>query len=174
MRKIVILVIFIFFTGTPAFAKRYTAPKGKQIYSTNGKFFINIDPKYNKIEVYLSSSKNVLRWTLNKKIRFQRYFISNDGKRIFIVKGRFCNKNELNAEAVSIYTKSGLKKSFSYSQLSIPRKSRYGDNGPEEPYWRVWRDEAITVKNERIVISVVGKEKQMIDMTSASLYLISR
>ncbi|MFC2140158.1 hypothetical protein ACFLQ1_00390 [Candidatus Auribacterota bacterium] len=173
MRKIVILIICSFFIGTSASAKRYTAPEGEQIYSENGKFFINIDPNYNRIEVFLSAAKNVLLWTLNKKIGFHRYFISNDGKRIFIIKEKFCKKNKLNAEAVSIYTENGLEKSFSYSQLSIPRKSRSDDNGPKGSHWRVWRNEDITIENDHIVISVIGKEKQIIDMTSGSIYLIS-
>jgi len=171
MRKLLIIIIFNFFILSPATAERYTAPKGEQIYSSNAKFFINIDPQYNRIEVFSASNKNTLLWTLNKKIGFHRYFISNDGERIFIVKERFLKANDLNAEAVSIYTKNGLEKSFSYSQLSKPRRSRKGDTGPEESYWRVWRDEPVIVENNQIIISVFGKEKKIIDMSSNNIYL---
>lgn len=166
MKTFVLSFVFIA-TQMPAWATSYAPPERQVIQSPDGRFELIVDPK-SKIHSVRSTKTRKTLWDFKRTVWHDSWFVSPDGRRVVVVRWRFCKTDELDAPAVEIYHQGRLERTFSYRTISKPRRLRFNEVGPIGSFWRVWRADTWQ-KGSRVYIETAGRGVRQIDTTDGKL-----
>jgi len=148
-----ICIFILSFIVSSAFATKFAEPVATHIFSSNKKFFIDFKPEANVqkvVKVYPHQTKNI--WSFSYPVAVDDVlFLSNNGKRVYVVRSKYVKIEDLNKPAVFIFNSKGLKKTYSYREISIPRKYYPNEMGPIGDFWRIWREQG-TLQQGSLVI----------------------
>jgi len=160
-----ISIFILSFMVSIAFATKFAEPKEAQIFSSNKKYYIDFKPEAHVlkvVKVYKHPTKDI--WSFSYPVGMDDLlFLSNNGKRAYVVRAKYVKTEELNKPAVFIFDSKGLQKTYSYREISIPRKYHNNEMGPIVDFWRIWRGNVSTDKGY-LVIPTEGKGVKRINM----------
>lgn len=145
IQKILSLLIIGFLFIPVANATKFAAPSPEKIYSRNKYFYIQTNPGESKNAVMrIKNRKPETLWTFSYPAEpLDSLFITNNGKRVYVVRGKYVKTSDFNQPAVYVFSKEGLIAKHSYLELTTPRKYRPHEAGPIGDFWRVWRDDVV-------------------------------
>jgi hypothetical protein len=150
-----------------AMATSFSERVDHDVTSANGKFILHVSAKDGNHEVTGEFGSNK-GWKFSNHVAFQSFFVSDDGESVALVDWALCKADELDQPAVVIYTREGARRTFSYRELSIPRKRNEDEVGPVGDFWRVWRGDA-SLNGNLLTIHGEGREPSVIDLQAAKL-----
>lgn len=150
-------------------ATSYADPKSETIESANGKYTLITDPKTKNHKVYSSDNLKEPLWSFKRHIWHDEFFLSNDGQRVLWVAWEYVQVDDgkgwrnreadeaQQVEASVVYSPDGVLVRKTFAEVSNPVKPI--GPGPIGDFWRVWRGEKITQKDDVISIAVEGKNE---------------
>lgn len=150
-----------------AMATSFSERVDHDVKSANGKFVLHVSVKDGNHEVTGEFGSNK-GWKFSNHVAFQSFFVSDDGESVALVDWALCKADELDQPAVVIYGREGARQTFSYRELSIPRKRNEDEVGPVGDFWRIWRGDA-SLNGNLFTINGEGREPSVIDLQSAKL-----
>lgn len=151
-------LIFITLFISTSYATKYAASEPQKIYSHNKYFYIQTNPGESKYSVMrIRHHKAELLWSFSFHPEMSDdLFITNNGKKAYVVRGKYVKIADLHKPAVLIFTPDGLAAKHSYLQLTTPRKYRSHEVGPIGDFWRIWRGEAFLKHGSLQIDTVKG------------------
>lgn len=183
----------ITFIAAAALTASVLATKIKEVShdvsSANGKFklHVDVDTHIHKITNVAKDAPSHSNWEFKHDAQFHSVFLSDNGRVAAVVHWAWCQEDELDSPAVVIYDRMaekfgaagvkdgkeilatgfrpGIKKSYTYRQLSKPRVRKPDEIGPIGDFWRVWHVDA-TVKDDILTINVEGGKPVVIDLAN--------
>jgi hypothetical protein len=183
----------ITFLAAAALTASVSATKIKEesheVSSTNGKYklHVDVDTHTHKITKVTKDSLSDSGWQFQHDAQFHSAFISDGGQDAAVVHWAWCKEEDLDQPVVVIYSsvaekfgadrvkdgeeicvigyRPGIKRSYTYRQLSKPRERKPDEVGPIGDFWRVWRGGA-TIKENILTINVEGAEPVVIDLVN--------
>jgi hypothetical protein len=137
-------------------ATKIASPKDQVVKSPNGQYHLQIKAKDGLHE--MREGDKVL-WSFNREVWHDDYFVSNDGKYVLWVSWASVKVDDVKTQALVVYSSECVALKKSYGEISTPRPYNKGEVGPIGDFWRIWRGEDITRKEEVILIPVEGRDK---------------
>ncbi len=148
-----ISIFILSFMVSTAFATKFAEPAAAHIFSSNKKFYIDFKPEAHVqkvVKVNPHQIKNI--WSFSYPVAMDDVlFLSNNGKRVYVVRSKYVKTDDLNKPAIFIFNSNGLQKTYSYREISIPRKYHPNEMGPIGDFWRIWRG-SVTIQQGFLVI----------------------
>jgi len=151
------LVMACFCFISSAQATSYAKPKDRDIKSSNGQYLLHINAGSGLHEV--KEGEKVL-WSFEKNVWHNDYYVSDDGKYVLWVAWKYVKEEDLQAEAVVVYSSEGVVLKKTYAEVGTPRKYKEDEIGPIGDFWRIWRA-GVIIKERVISIEVAGNEKPL-------------
>jgi hypothetical protein len=167
MVKTLLMIIGMITLAGNLMATEFTEPVDHDVKSANGEFNLHVSVKDGIHEVSGEFGPKG-GWKVQSKSSFQTFLLSDDGESVAVVDWAMCKVDELDEPAVVIHGREGVRGTFSYRELSVPRKLRGDEVGPIGDFWRLWRGEA-TLKGNLLTIDVEGRKPCVIDLQTAKL-----
>jgi hypothetical protein len=133
------------------------------VESNNGKFKLHVDSKKEAHKVTGAFGPGLEAWKFKHEVWNHRFFVSDDGESAAVVHWSWIQDYSLNEPAVAIYGRDGAKRTYTYAEISKPKKPAPGTIGPIGDFWRIWRGEA-TIKGDLLTIAVEGGKPLVIDL----------
>jgi len=166
MKTITTLITIAMLTADLS-ATSFAPRESHNVSSTNGKFKLHVNVENNTHRITGDFGEGADGWQFQHNAGFHSFFVSDDGQAAAVVNWVWCGGFglELNKPAVSIYGRAGLKRTYTYNQLSKPRERKPDEVGPIGDFWRVWREKA-TLKGNVLTIDVEGSNPRVIDVTN--------
>jgi hypothetical protein len=137
-------------------ATKIASPRDQVVKSPNGQYHLQIKAKDGLHEI--REGDKVL-WSFNREVWHDKYFVSNDGKYVLWVSWDSVKVDDVKTQALVAYSSEGVALKRTYAELGTPRPYHEGEVGPIGDFWRIWRGENITRKEEVISIAVEGRDK---------------
>jgi len=162
MKTTMVLMSVIALTAKLA-ATSYGPPESHDVASTNGKFNLHVDAGKDTHRITGDFGAGNGAWKFTHEVGHHRFFVSNDGEAAVVVHWSWIQDYDLDEPAVAIYGRFGAKRTYSYRELSQPRKPEPGTIGPVGDFWRIWRSEA-TSDGNKLTIRVEGGPPRVIDL----------
>jgi len=161
VREITAFFILFMFSAGVILATSYSAPVSRKVYSSDGKYYVVIDPGKDLQKVYNVSSPGKIYWSFNFSPEMDSWFLSNNGEYVVCVRWKFVRAEDLDKPAVIVFKKSGLRDEFTYNFLVKSRRTGFFETAPHGSFWRVWF-ESIKMEDNHIEISTHDERKVVI------------
>lgn len=166
MKTLLTMISMLALTG-PLTATKITKPVDHDVKSANGNFTLHVSAKEGNHEVTGEFHSNE-GWKFSHRVAFQSFFVTDDGESVAVVDWALCKADELDQPAVVIYGREGARRTFSYREISLPRKRNEDEIGPVGDFWRVWRGDA-SLNGYLLTINGEGRKPSVIDLQAAKL-----
>lgn len=162
MTRFAALVLVCFAVSVTTFATSYGPPLDREICSPNGLFLLRIHARSGKHEVFGANSPSRRKplWSFVRHVWHDECFVSDDGNSVVWVAWQFVKKNDLQTNAIEVWSSQGLASQASYSKVGDVRPLSRGEVGPIGDFWRVWRADCawenglVVIKHRKGTISV--------------------
>jgi hypothetical protein len=162
MRTIMVLMSVIALTAKLA-ATSYAPPESHEVASTNGKFRVHVDAEKDTHRITGDFGAGNGAWKFTHEVAHHRFFVSDNGEAAAVVHWSWIQDYDLDEPAVAIYGRFGAKRTYSYRELSQPRKPEPGTIGPVGDFWRIWRGDT-SIDGNMLTIYVEGGKPRVIDL----------
>lgn len=151
--KAVYILVLTLSLISVTFATSFAPPKSKKIYSLNHHYFIDFNPDKKLQNVMkVSNQTPKFAWSMSYTIDYgDELFVSDKGRHVIVVRSKYVKIDDLHQPAVLIFNPSGLQATLTYDQLSTPRKYHEREIGPIGDFWRVWRENKMTITSDDLL-----------------------
>jgi hypothetical protein len=158
-KKIICLVSMCFFFITAyGFCFKSAPPEKETIFSENKEYSVKINPDTGRHTVYSADKPNEEKWSFQWKSRRDTWAISNDGKSVIWLAWKYVKNEDFHRPCIVVFDWKGVKRFYSYKDISVPREYKNREKGPIGGFWRVW-SESVKVDKEFIYIEPAGKKQ---------------
>jgi hypothetical protein len=97
------------------YATSFGTPERHDVFSPNGQFVLDVDPKTDTLTVYAVTDRNTPLWSFSKPIWHAPFFLSNDGKVVTSAAWKFVRTYDLHdTDCVLFRNKDGVFRSYSF------------------------------------------------------------
>ncbi|HPS58855.1 MAG TPA: hypothetical protein PK514_12185 [Spirochaetota bacterium] len=163
-----ILLISMLLSARLILATSYSGPIKQKVYSSNGKFFVVIDPQKSIQAIYRSSAPKKVYWSFSFAPEMDTWFIPDNGDYVACIRWRFVRAEDLDKPAVIIFERGGSRREHSYNSLVKARRTGLLETAPKGSFWRVWY-ESLAIKNNRAEISTHDEKRIVISGSDGKL-----
>jgi hypothetical protein len=171
MKTLLKMISMIALTGS-LMATEFAAPVDQEVKSANGKFILRVSAKEGHHEV-IGEFPSKKGWKFSHRVAYQSFFVTDDGESAAVVEWASCQEDELDQPAVVIYQREGARRTFSYRELSLPRKRHEKEVGPIGDFWRIWRGD-VSLNGNLLTIHGEGRKPSVIDLQAAKLMTLHK
>ncbi len=151
-----------------ALATSYAPVKKEQVYSNDRKHFVVIDPKTERHQVFSSDKPKKVRWDFSWGAGHDTWALSNSGRLVVWVSWRHVKEEDSKRPCIVVFDWHGVKRFYSFDDVSKLRKRGPREVGPIGEFWRVWY-ESIEVTDDAVTITVAGGGAVEVSLTDGSL-----
>jgi hypothetical protein len=125
-------------------ATSYAPPRRHSVYSPNGSYFLDVDPRAETLTVYATADPKTPLWSFSSPIWHGPFYLSNDGRVAAGLAWVHVRVEDVeDAVAVQFWDRTGEFKSYAMADLCPrPRRPLPFAVGPIGGFWRVWYDQA--------------------------------
>lgn len=109
-----------------------------------------------------------MKWSFYWKVWHDTWAIDDNGKIVIWIAWKYLHEEDIERPCVAIFDWKGIKRIYSYQDISIPRKYKPDEMGPIGDFWRIWHT-AIIVKNEAVIIQMDTGSDMEITLTDGVL-----
>ncbi len=137
-------LIVLMLSASPCFATTFKKPERHDVFSHNGAFVLDVDPKTNVHTVYDVRDRSKPLWSFNDKIWISPILLSDDGMIVATVEWKFVRAQDIpETTAVTFWNKEGAFRKYRLLDLCPdPPKSKDLDaslgGSPTGDFWRTW------------------------------------
>jgi hypothetical protein len=128
-----ILIAVAILLGVAHRGEAYTPrdPKRHDVFSPNGAFVLDVDPKTKQHSVYAAKDRKTPLWSFTKAVGRGPIFLSDDGEVVAVLNWEYVTVESLeDRDCVEFYSKAGLFKSHPFSEICPnPRRSGFLGTG---------------------------------------------
>ncbi len=135
-----VAVIMLLLTPTPSYATSYAPPERHDVFSPNGLFVLDVDPKTENHTVYKVGDRAKPLWSFSKRVWHYPFLLANDGSVVATLAWEHVRVDDLDdADCVQFWKGSGIFKSYTFAQLCpAPARTSSVGVGPVGVFWRTW------------------------------------
>ncbi|MBK8094420.1 MAG: hypothetical protein IPK32_21265 [Verrucomicrobiaceae bacterium] len=163
----VTIAIITAFLGD-VFATSFAPPKDRLVKSENEHFVLRVHAKNGKHEVFAAKNPKRVLWSFTRPIWHDEYFVSDDGSRVVWIAWEFVKTDELQNNAVEIWSKDGIAKKASFKEVGDIHRPSSEQVAPIGDFWRIWRDDC-TCKNGIITLLQRRKNSVRVDLNHTTI-----
>jgi hypothetical protein len=117
----------------PAVAQRH------DVYSRNGAFVLDLDPQAKRLTVFAAGKRDVPLWSVDRHVRLQRPFLSNNGKVVALVAWEFVDVDSLDkGVCIEFLNDKGKFREYTFNELCPHPAYAFWASGPVGLFWRKW------------------------------------
>ncbi len=167
MKTIAVSIALVALFAGGVFGTSYAPLQERLVKSQNGLFVLRVHPKDGMHEVFAAKEPRRVLWSFTRTVWHDEYFVSDDGLRVAWIAWEFVKTDELQNSAVEIWTKDGIAKKASFTDVGDLHRPSSKEVTPIGDFWRIWRDACM--HRDGIVTIQQRKNSVRVDLSNATI-----
>jgi hypothetical protein len=136
------ILLLLLLPAGEAIAYSPARPTRHDVYSANGAFVLDVDPRAKRLSVYAANNRDKPLWSFDRAVWQETHLLSDDGKVVAVVAWRFVQVSETpDGVCIEFWNDLGMFKKYTFADV-CPHPRRYWlEPGPVGSFWRTWYSE---------------------------------